>query len=975
MDMILETMITMFPGGIHNTDRPEMVTLEYALNHIREGVEFEPRIRQLRAETDKAKRQEIKKGLSYFLFSGIFKKRNAKSLEEHSGVMVLDFDNLQDITSTRLQLQSDPYTLALFRSPSGDGLKLLVRIDPDKHLDSFKELEKHFMSNYGLELDKSGKDVSRACYTSADSTLYYNSNAQIFLCTVLEQDEKTEKVTEVKRSEARQSRRLSEIDYARLIADRICERGLDITASYDDWLLLAFSMTTLGEDGRELFHKLSSNHPDYNPKDCDQKFDEGRKNCRFTSPAWFYRKAKDLGIDTTLPPATLSQQTALTGSKKQEEPEDDGNYTYNWPQGVSWKTREDRVEAEKCTRFYQHFSYKNQLYMATFKIEEGTTTVSFKKVSNFSVKSFYLVMDEEGKAHRIVKTVNVRNQEFLAMVPTEAFTSVQEFSKFIERGNYYHSMTKTHFTTLKAKIYDDAVDCRTITTLGQQPEGFFAFANGIFAAGRFLDINEYGVVEHQKKHYFLPALSKMFRDQTKLYQFERQFKYVPRSGASFVDWADLFCKVYGENGRIALVFYVMCLFSDHIFKVDGFFPLLFCYGKPSSGKTTLAVSLLSMFHPTGDKTVGVNINNIPMPALFRTLAQVRNGVVLIEEYQNDLEKFKVENLKGIWNRTPPTKTDTSQSNTSNRTVSTAPESAAIITGQHLPNQDVALFTRCILLSFFQNDHYSDEQRSLFREIKTLQGGSLTQITGEVLRLRDHIENDFQNLYEQEKKGFSGTFTKTNVNRIGDHCAQLMATYKTMAGKLKFPFTEQELRQSVMETATRQVDMMVTSDESFTFWEIVNLLYFKSLISDDTDFVIRDLISIKVKPHGEKSELVVEFEDVKKVLFLRLTKVHGLYLQEMRQQGRKNAMDKTSLIQYLVNSRQFIGQKDNFRFKDSVSSCYVFDYTALSELGITMERNESMAMTAEDLRRETSPLESFPINTVNLPIQSNDTDVF
>jgi hypothetical protein len=203
----------------------------------------------------------------------------------------------------------------------------------------------------------------------------------------------------------------------------------------------------------------------------------------------------------------------------------------------------------------------------------------------------------------------------------------------------------------------------------------------------------------------------------------------------------------------------------------------------------------------------------------------------------------------------------------------------------------------------------------------------------------------------------------------------MATYKTMAGKLKFPFTEQELRQSVMETATRQVDMMVTSDESFTFWEIVNLLYFKSLISDDTDFVIRDLISIKVKPHGEKSELVVEFEDVKKVLFLRLTKVHGLYLQEMRQQGRKNAMDKTSLIQYLVNSRQFIGQKDNFRFKDSVSSCYVFDYTALSELGITMERNESMAMTAEDLRRETSPLESFPINTVNLPIQSNDTDVF
>lgn len=972
---VMEINVTFFQGGIHNTDRPDIVTLEYALNHIREGVEFEPRIRQLRAESDKAKRQEIKKGLSYFLFSGIFSKRNAKSLEEHSGLIILDFDNLQDITGTRLQLQSDPYTLALFRSPSGDGLKLLVRIDPEKHLDSFKELEKYFATEYGLELDKSGKDVSRACYTSADNGLYFNPEAQVFLTTVLHQDDKTEVVKELPRSQApRQSRRLSDVEYATLIAERIASAGIDITQSYDDWMLLAFSLSTLGEDGRTLFHKLSSFHADYSPKACDDRFNEASKNCRFTSPAWLYRKAKDLGIDTTIPRADNAGQPA-PARKKMEEPEDDGNYTYNWPQGVSWKAKEDRQESEKCVRWYQHFSYKNQLYMATFKIEEGTTTVSFKKVSNFSIQSYYLVMDEEGKANRIIKAINVRNQEFLAMVPTEAFTSVQEFSKFIERGNYYHSMTKNHFTTLKAKIYDDAKDCRTITTLGQQPEGFFAFANGIFAGGRFLEINEYGVVEFEKRHYFLPALSRMFREQLKNYQFERNFRYVPRSGATFVDWAELFCKVYGENGRIALVFYVMSIFSDLIFKVDGFFPLLFCYGKPSSGKTTMAVSLLSMFHPTGDKTVGVNINNIPMPALFRTLAQVRNGVVLIEEYQNDLEKFKVENLKGIWNRTPPTKTDTSQSNTSNRTVSTAPESAAIITGQHLPNQDVALFTRCILLSFFQNDHYTDDQRLLFREIKNLQGGSLTQITGEVLKCRTDFDNDFQKSYEKEKKDFSGTFKKTNVNRIGDHCAQIMATYNTLAGKLKFPFTAAQLRQTVLDMAAKQVDMMVTSDESFTFWEVVNLLFFKSLISEETDFAIRELNSIKIKPHGEKTEQVIELNDTRQLLFLRLSKVHGMYLTEMRQQGRKNAMDKTSLIQYLTNSKQFIGQKDNFRFKDSVSSCYVFDYTALADLGIVLERHESVAMTAEDLKREASPSSPFPIENINIPLHNNEPDVF
>jgi hypothetical protein len=48
----------------------------------------------------------------------------------------------------------------------------------------------------------------------------------------------------------------------------------DVTANYEDWLNLAFGLSfSLGEAGRESFHKISARYPQYSKLECDEKYD------------------------------------------------------------------------------------------------------------------------------------------------------------------------------------------------------------------------------------------------------------------------------------------------------------------------------------------------------------------------------------------------------------------------------------------------------------------------------------------------------------------------------------------------------------------------------------------------------------------------------------------------------------------------------------------------------------------------------
>ena len=140
-------MITYFQT-VTNTSKPFYVLIETALQRIREG-KSQQIVEQVRALTQKDARNEKKKLLPAICFSGKFEKRADTACIEHSGIICLDFDGFdsdQELEDFKFDLMLDKFTLSVFLSPSGDGLKVLVRIpkDIENHKLYFKGLEKYY---------------------------------------------------------------------------------------------------------------------------------------------------------------------------------------------------------------------------------------------------------------------------------------------------------------------------------------------------------------------------------------------------------------------------------------------------------------------------------------------------------------------------------------------------------------------------------------------------------------------------------------------------------------------------------------------------------------------------------------------------------------------------------------------------------------------------------------------------------------
>ena len=121
--------------------------------------------------------KDLAKGrLPAFIPSGLFSTRSKAGLTAHSGLIVADVDKLptaEHAASLRDALAQDSHVQSAFISPSGRGVKALIAVEPVadalEHSEAFAKLAQHFVDQYGVDLDQSGKDVSRLCFVSHDA--------------------------------------------------------------------------------------------------------------------------------------------------------------------------------------------------------------------------------------------------------------------------------------------------------------------------------------------------------------------------------------------------------------------------------------------------------------------------------------------------------------------------------------------------------------------------------------------------------------------------------------------------------------------------------------------------------------------------------------------------------------------------------------------------------------------------------------
>ena len=170
-------IVTIFKD-IRDTETPYHVPISTVIERIREGKSKEL-VTDIRKEKNKERRNELKKNLPSICFSGKFSKRADNSILEHSGLICLDFDGYEkqkDMIQDKDKMMRDKYTYCVFISPSGNGLKVLVKIpnDAENHIRYFQSLEKYYNSP---RFDTTTKNLSRVCYESYDPLIYVNENS------------------------------------------------------------------------------------------------------------------------------------------------------------------------------------------------------------------------------------------------------------------------------------------------------------------------------------------------------------------------------------------------------------------------------------------------------------------------------------------------------------------------------------------------------------------------------------------------------------------------------------------------------------------------------------------------------------------------------------------------------------------------------------------------------------------------------
>lgn len=162
-------------NSLVDTTNPMYLDVFKVADLIKTGGKQKKFIEDLRSKS-KEEYKEGKKSLPIILFGGEFEKRSKDGLINHSGLLILDFDKVVNPEKLKEKIESKPYVLLNFKSPSNDGYKTIVKIPKVKSDEEYKVFFKAIQKDFP-EMDESGKDISRATFFSHDPAIYINRYA------------------------------------------------------------------------------------------------------------------------------------------------------------------------------------------------------------------------------------------------------------------------------------------------------------------------------------------------------------------------------------------------------------------------------------------------------------------------------------------------------------------------------------------------------------------------------------------------------------------------------------------------------------------------------------------------------------------------------------------------------------------------------------------------------------------------------
>lgn len=235
-----------------------MIPLYEELRNIKNG-KYKNEIESCRdsiKKNDLDSYSELKATLPAVTFGGVFhSKRRANEISIYNNLIVIDIDGLSDdnVILVKTELCKDNYILSAWISPSGRGIKALIKTgcSIEQHTAVFNSISSYLQSKYSIEIDPSGKDVTRLCFSSYDEDIYFNINALSYneLIEEIPSAKKANKINPkeiVLHKNANATEGLNKPDDRELMKDIIKflkKNKHSITSNYSDWLKVAFAIS------------------------------------------------------------------------------------------------------------------------------------------------------------------------------------------------------------------------------------------------------------------------------------------------------------------------------------------------------------------------------------------------------------------------------------------------------------------------------------------------------------------------------------------------------------------------------------------------------------------------------------------------------------------------------------------------------------------------------------------------------------
>ena len=508
------------------------------------------------------------------------------------------------------------------------------------------------------------------------------------------------------------------------------------------------------------------------------------------------------------------------------------------------------------------------------------------QVSSFGMEILYRIQSPYGEISWLLAVQTVAGDTMISITNKE-FSSAAAFHEVLLSHGFVFRGEKAALNAIKEALVPDAEQAEAISSLGHHAgSGLFFWFNGATTdAGAFLSPDEFGMIRHEGKAYYLPFAQDA---EGKNYKTLARISYADGK-TTLAEWAKAVASAHGKKALLPVCFRIAAYFRDIAFQQTHFFPLLYLRGVPGAGKSTCARSMTAT---DGRPQEDLNLKSPnTVKSIPRRLEQVSNSIVWFDEYANDLPDGVIGALQAVYDGGGYQRAVNGFTNLTN---SIDVKSAVILTSNYTPSTEF-MRQRCTFVSY-PDTKRGEAQTAAYNKLVGEELGNLSSVAADILSRRKLVAHEWKATH----KALYHYFTKSLPHvehRICNNVAviltpaRILEKHKLLDLKQIFGLSK-SLHETGKECCLKQQEILSGKSDLAQFFEIMAFSAEKNLLKEGEDYI---------------------YSNDGKLFSMRMPRVYPVYLQQFRALYNRVGNSREDLLNEMRRHDSFV-KETTVRFR-------------------------------------------------------------